>query len=429
MNGYQPFMLENAPYLTAVVLAVSGVLLVLSCVFYRVSVRWGVPISFVFLGIGMLAGSDGLGHIWFDRYDLAYVLGTMALAVILFSGGLNTSKKSIHAAIAPASVLATLGVVGVALVMAVGTRFILGLPWSESLLIGAIVSSTDAAAVYVVMPGLNLRGRLGPVVELESGLNDPVAIILTLSMTAHVLGESALGWHILTAIIQQLAIGLGGGLALGWMGRALLVHSRTFFHNTPAMFPVAALSMAMVAFGVPAWLDGSGFLSVYLAGIIIGNSNIPQKTYVKEFHDAISWLGQIMMFLILGLLVFPKQLPAVAWQGIALALFLAVVARPVVVTLCLLPFRFTGREIAYVSWAGLRGAVPIILATIPILRVDDQPQLFPLLQKLFNLIFFIVLVGAIIPGATLRWVTHKLKVCAPDPAGGHDHPQPAIGFH
>lgn len=397
-------MYEDVPNLTAVALLVGGALLGVCCLLSRLTTRFGIPIALIFLAIGMLAGSDGPGGIPFDRFDLAYIFGTLALVVILYAGGFNTSISRVRGAIGPASVLATIGVVGIAAMTALGAH-LLGLPWNEALLVGAIMSSTDAAAVFAVLQGVPLRRRVGLTLELESGLNDPVAVILTTAATLHLTLPGDVHLPILGAIAYQLAIGAAVGIGGGIIGQALLRRTQP---ATAALVPALSLAIALVIYGGATKLGGSGFLAVYLAGILIGNGRVRQRRNLGRVQESIAWLAQVLMFLMLGLLVFPKQLPRVAVTGTALAFWLAFVARPLVVSICLLPFRFSWREIVYLSWVGLRGAVPIILATMPVLQSPGQSPAMRDTLNAFDLVFFVVVVSAIIPGATVRWATRAL---------------------
>lgn len=406
-----PQLTQDFAQFTAIALAAGGALLLVSALISRVGNRFGVPVSLLFLVIGMLAGSDGPGGIWFDRFDVAYLAGTAALVVILFAGGLNTPLAEMRRILPAAGVLATFGVIGVAGVTAVGAHA-LGMGWREALLVGAIVSSTDAAAVLALLDGVPLRRRLALTLEAESGLNDPVAVILTIAATANFAGSGPLGWQLLPDMGAQLVIGGLSGLAVGAIARWLIRRVRL---STPALFPVVTLAVALLAYGVPAQLGGSGFLAVYVAGIAVGNGAIPYRVNLTRFHDSLAWLAQIGMFLILGLLVFPKQLAHVAPTGLLLAVYLAVVARPVVVTACLLPFGFAWREIACIAWLGLRGAVPIILATVPVLMSETPATPGHAVLDEFDLVFFIVVIGSFIPGMTVRWLPRLLGVEEPLP--------------
>ena len=394
-------MSPNEPEATALLLATCGLLLAVSVVFSRASQRFGFPIALLFLGVGMLAGSEGIGGIQFDDYHFAFRIGVLALALILFDGGLNTPLSAVRRAAAPAGVLATVGVAGTAVLVAAGAHH-LGLGWREALLLGAVVSSTDAAAVFAVLrgSGLQLKRRLGVTLEVESGINDPVAVILTTVLTQNLLTPGATeGWRIPVEVLVQLTMGGLVGTGIGYGGRYLL--SRLTLHSG-GLYPVMTLSLGLVSFGLATLAHGSGFLAVYLAGLLLGNGPLPYRSGLLRVHDALAWLSQVGMFLILGLLVYPSRLVSVAGIGLTIALLLACLVRPLVVWLCLLPFRYPQREVFYIGWVGLRGAVPIVLATFPVLAGA------PGAGRLFDLVFFIVVANALVPGATVAWVTQKL---------------------
>lgn len=396
---------------TALLLATFGVLLVLCAVSSRATERLGIPIVLLFLALGMLAGSEGVGRIEFENYTFAFRLGTMALALILLDGGLNTSVHAVRESLGPAAILATIGVVLTAALVA-GFARVLGMPWTEAALLGAVVSSTDAAAVFAVLRGgrLQLKQRVGTTLELESGLNDPMAVILTTTMTTVLTAGDASWWWLVASIPLQLGVGLGMGLAVGYGARSILARLRL---PTAGLYPVLTLGVAFLAFGAATLLSGSGFLAVYVAAIVLGNGPLPYRSGLTRIHDALAWLSQIAMFLTLGLLVFPSRLVPVAGTGLAIALFLAVAARPAAVAACLAPFRFPPRQIGYIGWVGLRGAVPIILATFPVLSG------VPGAVEIFNVVFFIVVVNSLIPGITIRWVTRRERLQAealPSPA-------------
>ena len=402
-----PPLLPSEPHTTAWILLVLGLLLAVSALFSRASARAGVPLFLVFLGIGMLAGSEGIGGIDFEDYGFAFRLGTAALVLILFDGGLNTPMASLRAGLRPAAVLATVGVAGTASLVAVGAR-LLGFAWGPAFLLGAVVSSTDAAAVFSVLrgSGIQLRRRVGTTLELESGLNDPMAMILTMSLTRSLAGGHPIGPRILLEILVQLLVGTACGLGAGFLGRALLRRGRL---QAGGLYPVLTFALALLAFGVPTLLEGSGFLAVYLAAVVLGNGEIPYRAGLRHFHDAAAWCGQLTMFLVLGLLVFPSHLLEVAGVGLAIALILAFVARLLVVVLCLLPMRFPPREAAFVGWVGLRGAVPIILATFPVL------ERVPGAERLFDVVFFVVVAGALVPGGTVAWLARRLRLASDAP--------------
>jgi cell volume regulation protein A len=407
-------MLSTEPFPTAVLLTISGVLLAISVLFSRASRRFGIPVALLFLGIGMLAGSEGPGGIAFEDYGFAFRLGTVALVLILFDGGLNTPLSAVRSALRPATVLATVGVVATAALAGVAAHLLFGFGWTEALLLGAIVSSTDAAAVFSVLrgSGVHLKRRVGTTLELESGLNDPMAFILTMGLTHALVSGKGLGWDLLVEAVVQVAVGGGLGLGLGLAGRMLLKRLRL---QVAGLYPVMTLALAFLAFGVSTLLHGSGFLAVYVVGVMVGNETIRYRTGLLRVHDALAWLSQVAMFLVLGLLVFPHQLLDVAWVGLGLSLFLAFVARPLAVLVCLLPFRFPAKEILFTGWVGLRGAVPVILATFPVLAAA------PGASNLFHIVFFIVVVNGFIPGATVPWVTRRLGLASQAP-----EPPPAV---
>jgi cell volume regulation protein A len=402
------------PLATAFLLVAAGVLMLVSVLLSRASGRSGLPVAMLFLGIGMAAGSDGPGGIEFDDYGSAFRLGTVALVLILFDGGLNTPLSAVRAAIRPASLLATLGVVATAALMGLAAHLLFDFSWPVALLLGAIVSSTDAAAVFSVLrgSGIHLKRRVGTTLELESGLNDPMAIILTVALTQNLVRGESLSWELPLRAIGEMVVGGSMGVGIGWAGRLLIKRVRL---QVAGLYPVLTLALAFLAFGLPTLFHGSGFLAVYVVGVLLGNETLRYRTGLLRVHDALAWLSQVAMFLVLGLLVFPGQLIGVAGVGLGLSLFLAFVARPLAVLLCLLPFRFPVGEIVYTGWVGLRGAVPIILATYPVLAGA------PGANDLFNIVFFIVVVNGFIPGMTVPWVTRKLALAANVP-----EPPPAV---
>ena len=401
-------MTPHEPEATALLLATCGLLLGVSVVFSRASQRTGVPIALLFIVVGMLAGSEGLGRIAFDDYQFAFRLGVVALALILFDGGLNTPLGAVRKAAAPAGILATAGVAGTAVLVASGAH-LLGLDWPEALLIGAVVSPTDAAAVFSVLrgSGIQLKRRVGVTLEAESGINDPVAVILTTVLTENLLTPgSASGFRIPLEILLQLFVGTAVGVGVGFGGRQLLSKLSL---AAGGLYPVVTLALGLFAFGAATLIHGSGFLAVYLAGLLLGNGPLPYRTGLLRVHDALAWLSQVAMFLILGLLVYPSRLLNVAWIGLALAALLAFVVRPLVVAVCLAPFRYPRKEVLYIGWVGLRGAVPVVLATFPVLAGA------PGAGRLFDLVFFIVVASALVPGATVAWVTQRLGLQSKEP--------------
>jgi potassium/hydrogen antiporter len=404
---------ETEPTTTALLLAAFGFLLVLSVLFSRPSERIGIPVVLVFLLIGLLVGARLPEH--FVDFELAFRIGTMGLVLILFDGGLNTPFRQVRQHLAPASLLATVAVAGTAVLVATAA-WLLGLGWMEALLLGAIVSSTDAAAVFSSLrgSGIQLRRRVGATLELESGLNDPMAVILTLTLTAQLLtGDPFTPLSFALDVVLQLVIGLGAGLLIGWLGTRLLASIRV---PAAGLYPALTLALALLAFGLPTIFMGSGFLAVYVAALMLGNQRLPYRAGILRVHDAMAWLAQISMFLVLGLLAVPELLMSAGWRGLVLALALALLARPLMVALCLLPFRYSARETGFVSWVGLRGAVPILLATFPVLAGVENGQ------ELFHLVFFIVVVNALIPGATVRWAARLFGM----ERAGMERPTPVL---
>ena len=404
----------DEPGATALLLATLGLLLLLSVAFGRATARVPVPLALVFVLVGIVAGSEGIGGIQFESYGAAFRLGTVALALILFDGGLNTTVAAVRKSIAPASVLATLGVVATAGLVALAARA-LGFAWPHAMLLGAIVSSTDAAAVFGVLrgSGIRLKHRVGRTLELESGLNDPMAVLLTMLLTQRLASPDAgapLGWALVPWLLGQVAVELAIGGALGWFIGTAGRHALARLGLLPGgLLPVLSLAVALLAYGAPTLVHGSGFLAVYVAGIALANGDLPFRGGLLRVHDALAWLSQVVMFLVLGLLVFPSRLAGAAAQGAGLALFLALVARPLVVALCLVPFRYPWRETLYVGWVGLRGAVPVVLATMPVLVGVAGAE------RLFDVVFFIVVVNALVPGSTVPWVTRRLRLESDEP--------------
>lgn len=391
---------------TAVFLLVVGVLVAMSVMFSRQMDRLGVPIVLLFLILGVLGGSEGVGGIAFDDFGFAVRVGTIYLVLILFDGGMTTPWRAVRGVLLPAGILATFGVALTAGLLAL-FGWAMGLAWREAFLLGAVVSSTDAAAVLAVLRGggLKLHSRVGRTLEAESCMNDPMALILTTQMIELAQSPEALRWTAVLAIPLQLAVGTAVGLAIGYLGVRLLHRVRP---ATVGLYPGLTLAIGFVSFGVATVLRGSGLLSVYLTALVLGNSRLPYHSGLLRVHESLAWLSQIALFLMLGLLVFPSRLISVAGMGLAAALFLAVVARPLAVTVCLLPFRWPLREVLYTGWIGLRGAVPIILGALPMLEG------VPGAERVFNMVFFIVVTSTLLPGATIRSVTRRLKLAVPE---------------
>jgi potassium/hydrogen antiporter len=385
-------------------LVVLGLLLAVGVLFSRAARRFSIPVFLLFMAVGMLAGSEGLGGIAFENHRLTFRIGTLTLALILFDGGLNTPLHAVRRALAPAAALATVGVVAIGALVALAAH-LLGFPWPQALLLGAVVSSTDAAALFSVLraSGLQLRSRVGATLELESGLNDPMAVLLTLAVTEAALGGGLEGGFagLAAKVVVQLLVGGVLGAAVGGLGVLLLRRSRL---PAGGLYPVFTLALALLAFALPTLLHGSGFLAVYVAGIVLGNAALPYQAALRHFHDALAWFSQVAMFAMLGLLSFPSRILEHAWSGVALGLFLSVVARPLVCVALLRPFRFSWRESLFVGWVGLRGAVPIILALFPILSGVAGAS------AVLDVVFGVVVLGAVIPGGTVPWAARRLGI-------------------
>jgi len=368
--------------------------------------RFGAPLLLVFLALGMLAGVDGPGGIRFDDYELTYRLGSFALAVILFDGGVRTRRETFRGVLAPTLLLATLGVVITAALTGVAAHWLLGLGTVASLLLGAVVASTDAAAVFFLLRagGLQLRARIGATLEIESSANDPVAVLLTTLLATYLAAPQDLGG---LGLARELALQFGvGGLAgaVGGIAIAAAMRKLPLSGGLAALFLIAG---AIFVFGVVGALHGSAFLAVYIAGVVVGNRNVPGFVQLLSVLDAGTWLCQIAMFLVLGLLATPHQLGHTLWPALGLAAFLMLIGRPLAVAICLAPFRYGKREISFVAWVGLRGAVGIFLASIPMLMRLPQAAL------IFNVAFVVVIASLLVQGWTLGLAARVLDVALP----------------
>jgi cell volume regulation protein A len=385
---------------------VAGTLFLLSILASAFTPRLGVPLLLVFVAVGLLAGENGPGGIHFDDYRIANLAGTTGLAVILFDGGLRTPLDNFRVALRPALALATVGVLVTTLIVGAFSAWILHLSLPEGLLIGAIVGSTDAAAVFSLLhtSAMRLNQRVTATLEIESGTNDPMAVLLTMGLLQYLIGPHSYsaGAGVLL-LVRQMGLGLACGAGGGWLLRLLLNR----LELSESLYPLLALSGGMLIFGGTALLGGSGFLAAYGAGLILGNWPLRAMASVKRFHDGIAWLAQIGMFLILGLLATPGRLIPLAGAGLLIALVLILLARPLSVALSLLPFRYPWREQAYISWVGLRGSVPMVLATFPMMAGIAHAQLF------FDLAFFIVLVSLIVQGWSVAGAARLLRLQMP----------------
>jgi len=388
------------------IIIIIAVFLVISTSMSKFSDITGVPALLLFLGLGMLAGSDGPGGFYFDNAWLSQAMGTVALAYILFAGGLSTDMQSVKIVTKPALVLSTAGVVITALLVGLFVRYFLNLPWLNAFLIGSIVSSTDAAAVFAILRSKNvgLKEPLKPLLELESGSNDPMAIFLTIGFITLLQNPESSLFLLVPLFLKQMFFGLvlGYGLAKFFIWG---VNRIKLFYD--GLYPVLSLGWVLLIYGVTAQLGGSGFLAVYIAGLVLGKNPFIHKKSISRFHDGISWLMHILMFFTLGLLVFPSQLIPIAGIGLLISAVLIFVARPVAVFLGLMFSKFSLREKTLISWVGLRGSVPIVLATFPLLAGFD-PDHF-----IFNLVFFIVITSVLFQGTTIPPVARLLKVDAP----------------
>ncbi|HSW15354.1 MAG TPA: potassium/proton antiporter [Solimonas sp.] len=388
------------------IILLGAVLFLASILVTVVTPRLGVPVLLVFLIVGMLAGEDGPGKIEFHDYPLANLAGVAALAVILFDGGMRTRLEDFRIALKPALTLATVGVLVTAGIVGGFSAWLLGLGWAEGLLIGAIVGSTDAAAVFSLLHNnaVHLNKRVTSVLEIESGSNDPMAILMTLLLIGYLKQPEAFG---AVDALAMLVLQLGLGTAFGIGGGRLLVKAINRLELSDSLYPLLALFGGLLIFGFTAVLGGSGFLAVYLAGITLGNRRLRAAAGIRRFHDGIAWMAQIGMFVILGLLVTPSKLLPVAGPALLIAAVLIGLARPLSVWLSLAPFRFPAREMTFVSWVGLRGSVPIVLATYPWLAGLENAALY------FNIAFFIVLVSLLVQGWTVAPAARLLGLQMP----------------
>ena len=389
------------------ILLLGSVLLFISILASKTSFRLGIPVLTIFLIIGMLAGSDGPGGIYFNDPGIAQFLGIVALTFILFSGGLDTKWASVKPVLKNGIALSTLGVVITAVIIGVFTSYYLGISLTEGLLVGSIVSSTDAAAVFSILRSRNigLKGNIRPLLEFESGSNDPMAYFLTVNLTYLVIHPEAS----LLSLIPEFFKGMIIGAACGYgMGKAMTWTINRIKLDVPGLYPVLILSLVFFTFSFTDFIGGNGFLAVYLSGLILGNSNFIHKKSLMQFYDGQAWVMQIIMFLTLGLLVFPSHIVPVLGQGVLIALLLIFVARPAAVFISLSFSKDMDlRKKLFIAWVGLRGAVPIIFATYPLIAGVQHASM------IFNLVFFISVSSVLLQGTTLPLIGRWLRVSVP----------------
>src|SRR5690554_2253312 len=404
---------------------VGALMLVISILLSPLSSRVGMPVLLVFLAVGMMMGNDGPGGIVFDDFQLSFLVASLALGVILLDGGMRTRAETFRVGLKPAMLLATVGVAITALGAALVAWLVFDLSWMTALLVGAIISSTDAAAVFSLLQGrgLHLNERVSATLEIESGSNDPMAIFLTLMLVTlisqHQDGAFASG---LLMLVQQFGIGAPAGILGGFAIVALTNRMRL----TPSLYPLLVAAAGIAVFSATNAIGGSGFLAIYLSGVVIGNRHVRMMPMILQVHDGLAWLAQLCLFLMLGLLVSPSDLVPLAGGGLILAFTLIFVIRPLTVLLTLWPFGFNRRELGFISWVGLRGAVPIVLALFPIIAGLPDAQL------VFHAAFFIVLVSLVVQGTTMAPLARKLKLEVPageDPYRRLPLDAPAAGDH
>jgi len=388
------------------ILLAGCMLLILSIVMSRASSRFGIPALLIFLLIGILAGSDGPGGIYFDNIWAAQSLGVVALVMILFSGGLDTDWPSMKPVLWQGTMLATVGVLITAALVGFFSVVVLKFSFLQGLLLGAIVSSTDAAAVFSVLKSrsISLKKNLQPLLELESGSNDPMAVFLTVALIHLIMNPGTSPWQLIPNFIFQTTVGFAGGIL---MSRVVVFAINRLDLEYEGLYPVFTLALVLLAYSLVASLGGNGFLAVYLMGMFMSRRDFLYKKNLIRFHDGMAWLMQIVMFVTMGLLVFPSHLPEIAGIGLLISAFLIVVARPVSVFVSLAWTRLPIREKLMISWVGLRGAAPIILATFALLA--DVPGA----EAIFNIVFFIVLTSVVLQGTSIPAVARWLKVDAP----------------
>jgi potassium/hydrogen antiporter len=378
-----------------------AILLILGVITTKFSSRLGVPALVLFIIIGMLMGSDALGFIYFDNPNIAQLIGVLALIIILFEGGLHTKWGTVKKVAMPSLSLATIGVLLTTTIVAIGAKFILDIGWLDAFLVGAIVGSTDAAAVFAVLSGQNVKSKLSSTLEVESGTNDPMAVFLTLSVIQLLTSTESNILGLIGSFFWQMSVGLIVGFVLGRISSRSI---NKIALDSSGLYPVFAMAFAILTYSVTAMINASGLLAVYVAAMVIGNRELTYRHSIIRFNEGFAWMMQILMFVILGLLVFPSQLFHwdIIWKGLLLSFILIIIARPIAVFLSIPFFKFSFNEKLFISWAGLRGAVPIVLATFPMIAGVENSQL------IFNIVFFVVLTSALIQGSSIPYFAKKL---------------------
>jgi len=389
------------------ILLIGSLLLFLSVIAGKPSYRFGVPTLLLFLGIGMLAGADGIGGIYFDNPRIAQFIGIVSLNFILFSGGLDTSWNNVKPIVKEGLILSTLGVLLTAVTLGIFVWFLTDFSIYESMLLGSIVSSTDAAAVFSILrsKSLALKKNIRPTLELESGSNDPMAYVLTIAFLSLVVHQDKSFVSIIPLFLQQMLVGGLAGFGFGKLSKLIINHIKLNFEG---LYPVLVISLMFITFSATDFLGGNGFLAIYICAVYLGQQDLIHKKTILKMFDGLAWLMQIVLFLTLGLLVFPSDIIPYMGVGLLISLFLILVARPVAVFLSLMFFKMKLRRRFYISWVGLRGAVPIVFATYPLLAGIDKADM------IFNIVFFISVTSVLIQGTTLSVVAKWLRVAMPE---------------
>jgi cell volume regulation protein A len=405
--------LNNFSYLTSMnitienIILIGSILLFISIIAGKTTYKFGIPTLLLFLSIGMLAGSEGIGGIYFDDPAIAQFIGVVSLNFILFSGGMDTEWKNVKPILKEGLLLSTIGVLFTATTLGLFVWWISDFSLFESLLLGSIVSSTDAAAVFSILRGkkLRLKNNIRPTLELESGSNDPMAYVLTITFLSLVMNPEKSFWSILILFIQQMSLGALAGYLFGRLSKFTINRLHLDFEG---LYPVLAITLMFITFAATNFVGGNGFLAIYICAVYLGNHSLIHKTNIMRMFDGLAWLMQIILFLTLGLLVFPSQITPLFGIGLLISIVLIFIARPIAVLLSLIPFKTEFRNKIFVSWVGLRGAVPIVFATYPLLAGIEKAQL------IFNIVFFISVSSVLIQGTSLSILAKWLKVGKPD---------------